>query len=103
MDLDAAVERITNVLQEKATPPGYKVSLVTWNLPEAGFRVAEVNWSKIDAPLNGASSMQSDLPDGLAVCAQVERAVITAAYLNDEEETQMEIDRLLFLLRNEED
>lgn len=97
--LTAAVQRIVKVLQEQETPPGFTVSLVTWSLPEAGFRVAEVDWVRDDRKA-GASFMQSDLPYGLAVCAQAERAIITAAFMDDEDETQTEIDRLLYLIRD---
>lgn len=93
--LQEATERIRKVLQEYA-PEGFTATILAWDLPEAGLRVAEVDWSDGKA---GAAFMQSDLPHGLAVCAQTERAIITAAFMNDEDETEREIDLLRFLVR----
>lgn len=103
-DLDAALSRVTQYIQQHpATPPGFTVSITTWDLPDAGLRVAEVDWVSADRRA-GATFMQRDLPFGLAVCAQVERCVITVALLgDDEDEVESEFASLNFLLSDQKE
>jgi hypothetical protein len=103
--VEHGIEKARAVLAE-TVPEDYEVTIVHWGLPAAGFRVAEVTFSKAGVPgvdsftWAGASYMQSDGPEGLAVCAQVERVVITDAFMGDEQETEYEIERLRYLLRD---
>lgn len=69
--LTAAKAYIARILE--ATPE-QKVGIYLWPTdPNVGIRVAEVSVSTGSA---GASWMQSDLPHGLVVCAQVERVLL---------------------------
>ena len=85
---------------------GAEVSIYFWHdqIPEiskrplAGIRVAEVSFS---VGLSGASFMQSD-PDGLAVCAQVERCIIAYAEGWPITEIEYALDLLDFMFQPKE-
>lgn len=83
----------------KHGPSHLKPYLETWHLPGTGLRVAEVGWASEDHAF-GVSHMQSDLPNGLAVCAQVERVIITHRHIGDPDEVALETERLEYLLRD---
>ncbi len=84
----AQVEKFLTKYADKDT----SVRIYKWPDSTVGIRVAEVSFFTDNA---GASYMQSDLPYGLAVCAQVERYIIALVEETDEEE---ELSRLAYLL-----
>lgn len=79
IDRAAAVTEVEESLREwdREIPPGWTVELVQWNVESV--RIAEVSYASPDNKA-GASFMQSDLPWGLAVCAQAERCVLARMY-----------------------
>ena len=72
--------------------------------PSVGPRVSEVSFSSwnVDGTGHGCSFMACD-PDGLAVCAQVERYIVALINSWRPEEIAEELDRLNFLLRPHKD
>lgn len=81
-----------------------------------GFRVAEVGFTRrSDAGVGGSSYMQVDVPQGLAVCAAVERAVIALVEeweypfpldgddVDELSEQRSELWRLAFLITEDSD
>lgn len=102
--LEAALELVQHILDkwaaEKQPEARGKMHVLLWGLTDAGPRVAEVGWTSDDRR-SGWTFMQGDVPWGLAVCAQVERVLITEMYLEDSDETENEVGRLLWLLNQE--
>lgn len=93
MTFDQAKAHVEKILLRWALITGDRADeceIVTWGLddyPDAGFRVAEITWSATGGPgdnfiWGGSSIMQSDLPEGLASCAAVERWIV-GLMLND--------------------
>jgi len=81
-----------------------EVTIVTWSEGFWGLRVAEVSWwQQMDIGGGGWSYMQTSLPEGLAVCAQVERLIIAIVALvvqaGEQEEVERERESLFDLLR----
>lgn len=97
----AAVEQVRGHIQHKHAADGFTVTIECWGLSEVDVRVAEVDFANGVKGVGhaGFSFMQSDAPWGLAICAQVERVVITDLYLNDGSELQNEYLILDSLLR----
>lgn len=100
MDTIAAVEVVRKHLEAGA--PGEGVSIYLWDHPSpgVGVRVAEVSFvvNRADGGISGASYMQSD-PDGLMVCAAVERAIVELMEGDDRDEGEdSEVNRQLWLL-----
>ena len=95
--LEEALELVKKQIASKCkVQPGWTVDVYMWPAltdPYVGIRVAEVSISTTNA---GCSWMQSDLPRGLAVCAQVERVLLE--YTTDGSDIDMELDRLDLLL-----
>lgn len=92
-----AIEEARKHLQTHAVN-GETAFIYTWPRTKAtnvGVRVAEVGWS---TGMGGAVYMQSD-PDGLAVCAAVERLIIELLNGDDREDgDDSEVNRQIYLL-----
>ncbi len=83
-----------HIAEKCGVQPGWTVDIYTWPRDEwVGVRVAEVSISTASA---GTSWMQSDLPHGLAVCAQVERVLLE--YVGECDDLDHELDALDRLL-----
>lgn len=84
-----AQEKVRAHIAQRPSSEGARVTIVAWEPGPWGYRVAEVDWWKPDPERGepfgaGATSMQSD-PDAANLILCVERAVITLAYLGDED------------------
>lgn len=86
--IEIAIEKVKAYIYQKCIKePGYVVDIHIWPLNEwIGIRVAEVS---ISNDTSGASWMQSDIPHGLAVCAQTERVLL--AYVTDSDDPDSEL------------
>jgi hypothetical protein len=99
-ELKIGQARVLAHLQAKHAVTGETIEIEYWpDWQKYGVRVAEVSFVGTNSagfPC-GAAYMQSD-PDGLLVCAAVERAVLDA---EDEDEFQRALDLLDFVLSRE--
>lgn len=106
--LGEAIQHVQDMLKEAFDALGHdsdgEVTIVRWLDGDWGLRIAEVGWSHMngDGTGHGFAFMQSDLPHGLAVCAQTERLLITMiAPEADMDEQKREAERLLSLVMEE--
>jgi hypothetical protein len=102
MTLKQAKDKVLEVLQDRF--PETEVSVYYWQDGDIedtyAIRVAEVGFVQRNATgITGGCYMQSDLPHGLAVCAQVERYIISLTKNFEPEEILEERERLLWLLK----
>lgn len=107
--LDAAIDKVADLIKKRFSEIGLSpdgvVEIVRWSDGPWGVRIAEVGYSinEGDGKASGFTFMQSDLPYGLAVCAQVERLLVTMLAENaDDDEVARETDRLLTCIEIEE-
>ena len=102
MTQKAAVEIVRIHMQQYANG-AQRAYIYTWDPGPHGTRVVECGWS---TPTGGACYMSSD-PDGLGVCAAVERAVIDLMDNDDRElgegsEVSRQLDVLDFMLNRKD-
>jgi hypothetical protein len=82
MNIAEALERARGIIAE--VNEGWKITIETWSLPEAGLRIAEISGTQErDGGLSGWSYMQSD-----SACAGVifaaERYVLDLMHFPDD-------------------
>jgi hypothetical protein len=93
MNINAATSKVETFLNRFA-PQGMKSKVHRWG--DSTPLVSEVSFSDNRA---GCAYMQSDLPWGLAVCAQVERCVVAVSEgWENEDDGKEEFQRLEWLL-----
>jgi hypothetical protein len=112
MHILAAHREITAHLKKHYAPEGYEVKVYPWDLIKElkdphTIRVAEVSFvlKRPDGTVSGASWMQSD-PEGLPVCAAVERCLLALALdddpNSDNDDLALAYDVLGFVMKREQ-